>query len=778
MFVLRSCFEIMVSGTRTPSDAAPICHSCGRNNHKRAECKFGNAACHACGKVGHISKVCRSTTSTASVRQVSNGSHSESDAIVLTVSSSDSVGKLCYKQFNVGSAHIKFLMDSGSQVTLLPKDLLSRTGLRMSTNNIPRITAYGGSKISVVGLVNDVSFSHAGKSHVGRIVITEECTTPILGMDYLVPLGLLQFQSNPIAYDDHSFIASFRLKKDISFDGMCHAPRSLPFSMKAIVETEILRLLKEDIIYPVQSPTMSAPIVPVIKEVGAKRPIRICGDYSVTLNKVIDPDSYRLPRLEEIMERISGAQVYSVLDLTDAYLQIPLSEDSQRLTSVSTHIGHFAYKRLQFGISAAPLIFQEIMDKVLADISYVSAYQDDIIIGAPNQQVHTQTLNAVLARLQKYGFKINDAKSRIALSEVKFLGFVLRAGKLVPDKERLKAFSNLAMPSSKDQLRSLLGTLRHYGLFCKNFSAIARPLYTLLKTNVQWKWTDHHTQSVRRLLDSFSEGAITCYDQKKPLFVFSDASKNGLGFVLAHDIHQKEIVWLGSRVLSSAESNYSNIEREALGVIEAVKYFHKFIAGRRFTICSDHQPLQFIFNNKSVPDRVSARLQRWAITLRAYDYEVHHVRGEVMYSADTLSRIPRHDSQSLVPTVNLLNINSIQDFVQRESLLSRIASSSDASLSRLKKYIVFGWPKNVPAEMLPYAKSKEEYSIQDGIIFRGLRIVPPTRLRSHILHILHTDHTGITRMLKLARQYFWWPKVDSDINAIVQRCATCQIHAR
>ena len=196
---------------------------------------------------------------------------------------------------------------------------------------------------------------------------------------------------------------------------------------------------------------------------------------------------------------------------------------------------------------------------------------------------------------------------------------------------------------------------------------------------------------MRTLLDSFSKGEIICYDQKTPLFVFSDASKNGLGFVLAHDIHQKEIVWLGSRVLSSAESNYSNIEREALGVIEAVKYFHKkFIARRKFTICSDHRPLQFIFNNSSVPDRVSARLQRWTVTLRAYDYEIHHVRGETMYSADTLSRIPRRDSKSLVPTVNLLDVNSIQEFVQYESLLSRIASSSDTSLSRLKKYIVSG----------------------------------------------------------------------------------------
>ena len=93
-----------------------------------------------------------------------------------------------------------------------------------------------------------------------------------------------------------------------------------------------------------------------------------------------------------------------------------------------------------------------------------------------------------------------------------------------------------------------------------------------------------------------------------------------------------------------------------------------------------------------------------------------------------MSRIPWHDSKSLVPIVNLLDINSIQEFIQRESLLSHIASSSDTSLSRLKKYVISGWPKHIPADMLLYAKSREKYSIQDGIIFRGLHIVPPAYL--------------------------------------------------
>jgi len=352
------------------------------------------------------------------------------------------------------------------------------------------------------------------------------------------------------------------------------AARSLPFSMKALVETELRRLLDENIIYAVENPTMSAPIVPVVKQAGAIRPIRICGDYSQTLNKIIDSDQYKIPKMEEILEKLPGAQVYSVLDLQDAYLQVSLSEESQHLTCISTHLGHFAFRKLQFGISAAPLIFQEIMEKILQGIKNVAVFQDDTVIGAPNDEVHDETVLEVRRRLQQYGFKINDKKSQCKLKSVKFLGFILSNGKMLPDPDRLKAFKEMPVPTNKEQLKSALCSLRHYGVFCKDFSAIARPLYALLRKDAHWNWSTECEKSFKMLLAVIPNGEITCYDLNKPLFVTSDASKDGLGFVLSHDLEQKQIVWLGSRVLSQAEANYSNIEREALSVVEAVKYFH------------------------------------------------------------------------------------------------------------------------------------------------------------------------------------------------------------
>ena len=766
------------------SSSASRCFSCGSKAHMRSDCKFRQAFCRKCGRQGHISTACQSAATSALVTTSSIGSErnddareprspDEIDAVCLAISNQND--NLWHESCKVGKTTVDFLIDTGSQATILPYSLAQKTGLHI-TSSTQALRAYGGGRVNILGKIHSATITLHSCSHCGDLLVTTDGSKPILGMDFLPNLQLVK-ECAPLSHDETGFTASFRLRRDVTTDGMRYPARSLPFSMKALVEQEIKRLLAAGIIYPVSQPTVSAPIVPVVKQVGATRPIRICGDYSLTLNRVIDRDSYTLPRLEEILNKIKGAIVYSVLDLEDAYLQVALDPESQLLTCISTHLGHYAYSKMQFGISAAPLIFQEAIDTVLRDIPHVAAYQDDIIIGAPSRDIHDVTLRKVRERLVAHHFKINDRKCQIGCDKVKFLGFILSNGKLLPDPVRIDAFKRLPLPSNKDQLRSLLGSFRHYGQFCPNFSQIARPLYYLLKRDVRWNWTVIHTTAVSTLLKIISTGSITCYDPQKPLFVTSDASKDGLGFILSHDSDQAEIVWTGSRVLTPAESNYSNIEREALAVVEAVKYFHRFLAGRRFTIQSDHAPLRYIFSSTNSLDRVSARLQRWAITLKAYDYSIEYLKADRMHMADTLSRLPLQ-SPSKVPVVNLLHLNSLQEFSERESLLRAVSTCSDHEITVLKDYISRGWPRYPRRELLPYSKSSQEYSIQDGIVYRGLRVVPPKVLRPRILHVLHREHTGIVRMIRLARQYFWWPGMDQDVNAYIQRCVTCQVNAR
>ena len=138
----------------------------------------------------------------------------------------------------------------------------------------------------------------------------------------------------------------------------------------------------------------------------------------------------------------------------------------------------------------------------------------------------------------------------------------------------------------------------------------------------------------------------------------------------------------------------------------------------------------------------------------AYDYTIQYVKGNNMFLADTFSRLPLPHGQPQVPEVNMLEINLLQEFFDKDSLLQSIAKQSDTEIDRLKEYIMHGWPCHIPNRMLPYSKSPHEYTIQAEIVYRGFRVIPPRHLWLRILHILHRDHPGIVHMIHLARQYF------------------------
>ena len=141
----------------------------------------------------------------------------------------------------------------------------------------------------------------------------------------------------------------------------CRA-RTVPYALKPKVEVELKRLQQTGIIEPIKHSDWAAPIVPVVKKDG---PVRICGDYRLTVNCAAKPDTYPLPRVDDIFASLSGGKIFSKLDLANAYQQVPLDSQSKQLVTINTHKGLYCYNRLPFGISAAPSIFQHTMENVL-----------------------------------------------------------------------------------------------------------------------------------------------------------------------------------------------------------------------------------------------------------------------------------------------------------------------------------------------------------------------------------------------------------------------------
>ena len=170
--------------------------------------------------------------------------------------------------------------------------------------------------------------------------------------------------------------------------------RSIPYSMKTLVDEELVRLEREGVIEPVQYAEWEAPIVPVLK--ADKKSVRICGDFKLTVNRASKLDRYPIPRIEDLFAQISGGQVFSQLDLSQAYQQLPLDQASKEYVVINTQKGLFRYNRLPYGVSSAPGIFQRTMENLLQGIPHMVVYLDDILIAGPTPDEHVKILSDVL----------------------------------------------------------------------------------------------------------------------------------------------------------------------------------------------------------------------------------------------------------------------------------------------------------------------------------------------------------------------------------------------
>ncbi|KAG1927461.1 retrotransposable element [Pimephales promelas] len=335
--------------------------------------------------------------------------------------------------------------------------------------------------------------------------------------------------------------------------------------MKTKVEAEIERLLKEKIIEPVKHSEWAAPVVPVLK---SDNTVRLCGDYKLTVNRVSKLEQYPIPRIDYLFATLSGGQKFTNLDMSHAYHQIALDAESKKYVTVNTHKGLFTYRVLPFGVSSSPAIFQRTIEGVLQGIPYVAVFLDDILVTGRNDEEHLQTLARVLRRLQEAGLRLKRSKC--------------------------------------------------------SFMERRAPVHKLLRKDEKWNWEGEQEAAFAQSKEMINSVQVLLhYDPQKDVILSCDASPYGLGAVLSHkmpDGSERPIGFM-SRTLNQAERNYSQLDKEGSAIMFGLQRFHKYLYGRKFTIVTDHKPLLSLFNElKAVPQMSSPRIQRWAVTLRAYEY--------------------------------------------------------------------------------------------------------------------------------------------------------------
>ena len=257
--------------------------------------------------------------------------------------------------------------------------------------------------------------------------------------------------------------------------------RPVPYAYKAKVEAELKRLQEEGTIEPVTFSEWAAPIVPLMKKNGT---VRICGDYRLAVKQAAQRDSYSLPRIDDIFASLAEEQTFTKLDLSQAYQQVALEEQSKDYVVINTQLGLFKYK---LGVSAAPSILQRIMDSLLQDISGTVVYLVDILITGRSRREHLQNLDKTLERLSKAGLRLRLEMCAFMQKEANYLGHRIDATGLYPDGKKVQAIKAETEPRNVTELRSYLGILNYYGRFVPDLATKLEPLYKLLRQGASWE---------------------------------------------------------------------------------------------------------------------------------------------------------------------------------------------------------------------------------------------------------------------------------------------------
>ncbi|XP_060543046.1 uncharacterized protein K02A2.6-like [Pantherophis guttatus] len=622
------------------------CSGC-EGNHPRAECRFRDAICQRCEKKGHIARVCRASQpasrktrpprsptnnrkfQTSGKRQPFGRGQRNDDhradrgethqTIVIGHASAGRANKMAATVLIEGRP-CRMEVDSGSSLSMVSWRTIKKLLPHITARDLKRqrltLIDYQGNRIPVVGIGK---FNVAYKTFKATLPLTivDRDRPSLLGMEWFEPLGLAitgvdhigndtweedlmrefaevfnnelgKYKGSPISFNLDPQVAPIRIK-----------PRRVPFALRPKIDEQLDKLVAQGVLEPIDHARWETPIVTPIKPDGS---VRLCGDYKSTLNKTLQQSAYPVPLVQHLLHSLGRGRIFAKLDLAQAYQQLPIDEATAEAQTIVTHRGTFKCKRLQFGVSVAPGLFQSLMERLLQGIEGVVPYFDDVLISARDTTQLKQRLREVLTRFQKVGFKVKRDKCQLAETQVEFLGYLIDESGIRPTPGKLRAIKEAPPPPK-------------------------------IKPNCRHFWGSF--EDIKNLLTS--DRVLVQYSGTLPIRLTCDASPFGIGAVLSHKMPNgtEAPIAFFSRTLSKPERNYSQLDKEALAAVAGIKRFHEYLYGRSFELITDHKPLLgIIAGDKPTPLVLSPRMLRWVEFLAAYNYTLLHYPGKSIDHAD------------------------------------------------------------------------------------------------------------------------------------------------
>lgn len=518
-----------------------------------------------------------------------------------------------------------------------------------------------------------------------------------------------------------------------------------------IIDRQCQTLLSKGMISESSSPYAS-PVTLQYKKDGleaSKIKDRMCVDFR-DLNKLVIPESQPFPLIEDVITTTSGSSWFSAMDINSAFHSIPIRAEDRHKSAFVTQSGHFEWNVLPFGLKTSAAVFQRILSGIIRRHKlnhFAINYLDDILIYSSTFEEHLIHIQKLVDALFAEGFRLNFKKCSFAKSSVQYLGHMLSSDSVRPLSDNIAAITEFPVPTSRRALRGFLGKINFYRKFIPNPTRLLEPLHLLLRKNVSYSWNSESQTSfdtVKKLLTAAPILAV--YDRNKPVSIFTDASGIGVGAVLKQtqkDGEEKPVAYF-SKKLTEAQKKKKAIYIEALAIREAIRFWKFWLQGRRFTVYSDHKPLQHL-NLKARPDEELGDL---ALELSQFEFDVIYRPGRENCEADCLSRNPVGAPSLSEPIVPTLNFLTIDDLKRMQS--SVIHDSTD--------------------------------TIKHGIVFRSFRGKPYITLDvsagRKLIDLIHEHygHIGSKHVLSILRKYFTFPRMTQHVLAYCKRCPVCIIN--